>query len=99
MNRRGSPLSTFGRDEASYVQSRQELRPGDQLFLYTDGVVEEPAADGTLFGLERLLHTINHTERNTEQSLEAVSRAIATHTDDRFDHDDVTFMALEICQP
>ncbi|HOP06947.1 MAG TPA: SpoIIE family protein phosphatase [candidate division Zixibacteria bacterium] len=36
-----------------FVQGRRPLRPGDRLFLFTDGLTEAEDSDGNLFGRER----------------------------------------------
>ena len=36
------------------MPSTEKLEPGDRVLLYTDGVTEGRAADGTPFGIERL---------------------------------------------
>ena len=41
-------------DEASPAECTEKLEPGDRVLLYTDGVTEGRAADGTPFGTERL---------------------------------------------
>ena len=42
-----------------YKSHELRLRPGDMLYLYTDGITEQPDAKGELFGEERLLHSID----------------------------------------
>jgi serine phosphatase RsbU (regulator of sigma subunit) len=44
--------------EASAVECTEKLEPGDRLLLYTDGVTEGRAADGTPFGTRRLADVI-----------------------------------------
>ena len=38
---------------AAFKQGRQQLRPGDKLFLFTDGLTEATDAENNLFGRER----------------------------------------------
>lgn len=43
-----------GMENEKYTQSRVRLRPGDTIFLYTDGVVEANNEEGKLYGENRL---------------------------------------------
>jgi sigma-B regulation protein RsbU (phosphoserine phosphatase) len=52
----GPLLGTF--EAAAYKERLVELRPGDVLVLYTDGITEAMNADGDLFGEERLREAI-----------------------------------------
>jgi serine phosphatase RsbU (regulator of sigma subunit) len=45
-------------EDTSWEQDTALLAPGDTLVLYTDGVTDARAPDGTLFGHERLLEMI-----------------------------------------
>ncbi len=49
----GIPLGMF--EEAEFGQQELELRPGDALVVYTDGVTEAMDPEEALFGEERLL--------------------------------------------
>lgn len=46
-------------DAVVYAQREHVLAPGQSLVLYTDGVTEARAPDGTLFGSERLFATLD----------------------------------------
>ena len=48
-----------GMEGARYREYEMELRKGDTLFVYTDGVAEATDADNTLYGTERMLHALN----------------------------------------
>lgn len=45
-------------EEASYVEYTMALRGGDTLLMYTDGVTEAGAADGGMFGMQRVLASL-----------------------------------------
>ena len=56
----GGPLvGVFGR--LDLVLQRTEIRPGERLILYTDGVTDAASPGGTRFGDARLLRTIADT--------------------------------------
>jgi serine phosphatase RsbU (regulator of sigma subunit)/DNA-binding LacI/PurR family transcriptional regulator len=44
--------------DADLEEREAQLRPGDVLLLYTDGVVEAQAASGEMYGIERLMITL-----------------------------------------
>ena len=74
-----------------------ELRSGDRLFVYTDGVLECPDASGDEFGEHRLLSVLRRTEKvSLSETKEAVTRALRAHAGGDFAHDDCTFVIAEI---
>jgi sigma-B regulation protein RsbU (phosphoserine phosphatase) len=50
------PLFMFDLD--SIPLSDHEIRPGDKLLFYTDGITERQTVSGDMFGLERLVETL-----------------------------------------
>ena len=84
-------------DDPQYDEQSVPLKPGDILFLYTDGVIEAPGKDGQLFGLERLIKVL---EENSDVPLDQIKRAVLDELQNNggmsFAHDDVTFMAVQI---
>jgi hypothetical protein len=77
---RWDPLQSSGPalgllDGASFAPSRGQLRPGDALLLYTDGLVERPGVDIGL-GIDRL---IGEAERLVPRGFaQAATRLVAT---------------------
>ncbi len=59
--------------DARFEESRHDLRPGDCLLLYTDGLTEA-ARDGEFFGLERVRRAVERgaAARSAEAVVEAV---------------------------
>ncbi len=84
-------------EQTRYAQHAMPLASGDRVLLYTDGVLEAPGADRTLFGLPRLLSV---AEQNAGAPLAelrtAILDALRTHTGGPLTHDDVTVLALEV---
>jgi sigma-B regulation protein RsbU (phosphoserine phosphatase) len=72
-----------------------DLRPGDVLVLYTDGVTEAINDHEEEFGEQRLLSVImeNRTLPAAEL-LEKILDAISTFAGNRPQHDDITLLIL-----
>lgn len=81
--------------EAEYVQKTLRLKPGDGLFLYTDGISE--AMDGAYqpYGDERLLETCRRMKGQTPRRMvEIMSQSVAEFVKDAQPSDDMTMLAL-----
>ena len=77
-----------------------EMRPGDRLFVYTDGVAEATNAANELFGAERMLASLN---RNAEQPpdglLHAMKQDIDDFVGDAPQFDDITMLGFDYKGP
>lgn len=83
--------------DAPYEQERMRLEKGDRLFLYTDGVIEAPNANGELFDVRRLMEALEQTgDKNLSEVKQTVLAAVRAHTKGSLTHDDVTMLAIEI---
>ncbi|HBI52999.1 MAG TPA: hypothetical protein DDX72_09515, partial [Ruminococcaceae bacterium] len=72
------------------------LKPGDKLFLYTDGVPEATDAGEELFGNERMLDALNKdVSASPEKILEEVTQSVNAFVKDAEQFDDMTMMCLE----
>ena len=47
-----------------YASQAVTLEPGDAIYLYTDGITEQPDENNELFGEERLLHAVDGMLKN-----------------------------------
>ena len=87
-------------ENAVYQNREFELRPGDSLFVYTDGVPEAQDAEGGMFGEARLLETLN---RNSDASPEALvvsmRKAVNEFVKDAPQFDDITMLAFRYNGP
>jgi sigma-B regulation protein RsbU (phosphoserine phosphatase) len=82
-------------DEQRFGEGELELRPREQLFLYTDGVTEARSPSGELFSEDRLAPFLSlHRGANAEE-LCRLSVAAVDDFQDRVLADDVTVMVLE----
>jgi serine phosphatase RsbU (regulator of sigma subunit) len=56
----------------------RSLQPGDRLLCYTDGLVDARGPDGSQFGVERLVDTVERARDDTHVLAEALRRLMHT---------------------
>jgi len=79
-----------------YKRQVLTLKPGDTLFLYTDGVTEATNANDELFGDERLLQTLRDAgDREPAEICPFVKSKIDEFVGDATQFDDITMLALK----
>ena len=72
-----------------------ELRPGDSLFVYTDGVTEATDAHNELFGNERMLTALNENpDADPRTLLHTMRRHINAFVGNAPQFDDITMLGL-----
>jgi len=77
---RGTLLGVF--EEVRVGSVATTLDPGDQLVLYTDGVIEARRSDGTIFGDDRLVELIAAADGTTSQAIaERIRDEVIAFTD------------------
>ena len=84
-------------DEADGTVHTERLEPHDRVLLYTDGITEARAADGTPFGVERLSDFINrHSDAGTPapETLRRLNHALTEYQQGQ-QADDATIVLLE----
>ena len=87
------PFGLRGRPKLSGA----DLEPGDAVLLYTDGVTEARAADGELFGLDRLTDLLEQeaaSGRPPEEMLRRLVRALTEHQPEGL-RDDATLLLVQ----
>lgn len=86
-----------GMDQAELVpQVEIELKPGDRLFLYSDGVTERRAASGAFFEKKRLLQLLNEDkDRRLPEVLEKIEADNDAFAVGKNSEDDFTILGLE----
>ena len=84
--------------DTHYGQLSIPMAPGDQLFVYTDGIIDTPSPEGESFGLVRLKDVLDaYTGVPLAKLKSAVLKALNQYARKELTHDDVTMIALEIC--
>lgn len=85
-----------GMEGMAYTEYEIDLKPGDSLFEYTDGVTEATNKDNELFGTDRMLKALNSEENATPYKvLYNVRKAIDEFVQDAPQFDDITMLCLE----
>lgn len=86
----------FMTEEYRYRDKTIQLRPGDAIFQYTDGVTEAMPANHELFGEERLLDAMNSAPSTQPEDLLAYVRArIDEFVKGAAQFDDITMLGLQ----
>jgi hypothetical protein len=81
---------------AEYENVTLALEPGDRLFLYTDGLVEEQDPVGDPFGFERLEQLLaEYAGMGCDEVVHWMQNALEGHRRAKALSDDVTLLALE----
>lgn len=81
---------------AEYTEYELQINPGDELFVYTDGVPEATNADEQLFGTERMMEALNSVRGDSPQNvLESVREAVDAFVGEAPQFDDLTMLCLQ----
>lgn len=78
--------------DVEYGDASHYLQTGDQLILYTDGIVEAMNPQGDLLGTDRLDHILGRCATEPTEILKAVLQAVETHTQGAPPSDDRTLV-------
>ncbi len=79
-----------------FRQSEFTLNPGDNLYIYTDGVAEATNSREELYGTDRMIDALNRTEGMTaEEILCALKKSVDDFTGDAPQFDDITMLSLK----
>ena len=79
-----------------YTDYEIRMEPGDKLFVYTDGIPEAHNGELEMFGIERMVDTLNRNrEEKPEDLLKAVQKAVDAFVGDAEQFDDLTMLCLE----
>jgi len=84
-----------GMKDTIFDQDETILHPGDELFLYTDGVTEIANKENRLFGEQRLIEAVDqYADLPLENFVISVMREINHFADRAQQTDDITMLAL-----
>ena len=86
-----------GWEDWQYIQQEIQLKPGDTIFLYTDGVTEAADSAGKLYSLERLHEFLNGLDENlsVKEILDQVHDSLKKFSVNAEQSDDITMLAIK----
>ena len=84
-----------GMDMVKYKEQELQLQPGDEIYLYTDGVTEAHNINKELFGEERLLQSLNSTNgMSVEEICHKVKQDVDSYVCEAEQFDDITMLCV-----
>ena len=90
----GMPLGVF--EDAKFGERELQLKPGETLLVYTDGVTEAMNQARDLFGEERLLEALaQRASLNAEKLTECVVEKVEDFVREAERSDDITLLAVK----
>jgi serine phosphatase RsbU (regulator of sigma subunit) len=93
----GLPLGAL--PDAAYFEATIQLRPGDQLFILSDGLVEERDGSRELFGYDRLCDAIHAAHpSDPERALDDLWRAVNGFRGETEQDDDITLVVIQVSE-
>ena len=79
----------------AYEGQQTQLKPGDMLFLYTDGLSEAMNNKGELLGRQRVQQLASeHSQDTAQQLVELMEAEVHRHAGDAEQNDDITLLAI-----
>ena len=87
------PLAAM--ENTEFINESVQLKNGDSLFLYTDGVPEAKSAGGERFGMDKLVEILERNKNSSpEQTVADVKREVDAFQPENDPFDDVTIMSV-----
>ncbi len=92
-DKHGMPLATM--EGLKFRETETDLKPGERLFLYTDGVTEATNSEQELFGEKRMIESLQrHSKDSIEDMLLNVRKDIDAFVGDAPQFDDLTMLGI-----
>ena len=86
-----------GMEDFKYKEYTIELKEGDKLFVYTDGVPEATDSNEKLFGNDRMIDALNvNPDGNCREVLETMKLKVDEFVGDAPQFDDLTMLCFEL---
>lgn len=83
-------------EDMPFTPLRAELRPGDTLLFYTDGISEAMNARQELFGETRILEFMAKSHTGARELTDGLLAAVKAHADGAEQSDDITILTVRL---
>lgn len=90
----GVPLGV--EDQSHYEDTTIELKTGQTLVLYTDGITEARNSDGEMFGVEGIERALEDCSGQLDCVVKSITEPLGRHQKDNQPDDDQTVVAMRI---
>ena len=91
----GCPLGLFEYEPVRYIEQTYQLKKGDQIIAYTDGLTDQQNPTGTTYGEEGLLKLISNNKFESSQAcLELIKQDIDKYSNNKNVRDDTTLIVV-----
>jgi sigma-B regulation protein RsbU (phosphoserine phosphatase) len=85
-----------GMDDVTYKEYELNLKPGDKIFVYTDGLPEATDSAGEMLGMDRMTDALNeYLDEKPRPLIEGTRESVNKFVKDAEQYDDITMMCLE----
>lgn len=84
-----------GLEGTKYKTHELQLAPGDEIFVYTDGVTEAANTENKLYGEERLAKILSSSAGNPKELCDAVRKDINSFVKEAEQSDDITMLCVK----
>lgn len=81
--------------EMQFEVQMVEIKPGDTLFGFTDGVTEAVSPNGDFFTKNRLLSLLEQTDPSATDLVDRIKMNVLEHTGNSPISDDITMLAVK----
>ena len=72
------------------------LKPGDRIFLYTDGLVEAKRSDGERYSVERMISVLNESKSiGNSELIQVMKNSVDEFAGAEPQFDDITMLSFE----
>ena len=85
-----------GMDDVTYKEYELNLKPGDKIFVYTDGLPKATDSAGEMLGMDRMTDALNeYLDEKPRPLIEGMRESVNKFVKDAEQFDDITMMCLE----